>query len=76
MIVAQYEPVVNLPNGASVLLAVFQIVTGLQQRGHTISVEDGEVLVTPDDDLDCDTLYLLESNRVDVATLLAASRVM
>ena len=51
----QHEPVVSLPSGAAVLLAVYELVTRLQQRGHTLAVDaDGDVRVTPDDDLDGD----------------------
>ncbi len=71
----QHEPVVSLPSGAAVLLAVYELVTRLQQRGHTLAVDaDGDVRVTPDDDLDGDVQYLLDVNAIDVVALLVASR--
>ena len=40
----QHEPVVSLPSGAAVLLAVYELVTRLQQRGHTLAVDaDGDL---------------------------------
>lgn len=63
------EPTVTLPSGVVVSAAIDSLVRHLVQTGHTVSVDDGTVLVTPA--VHADSQFQLEANWSDVQALVA-----
>ena len=66
------EPVVHLITGTTVFQAVYESVTSLQSRGHTITVSNGDVFVFPP--VDHDASWIVVSNWRDVQAVLESQQ--
>ena len=57
--------------GVPILVTAIAMVSELRESGHTVELnEDGNLVVTPLDDLHPDVLYTLEGFSEDIALLL------
>jgi hypothetical protein len=64
------EPTTRLSDGSVVLECILEFVQELTLSGHAVTIDsDGHVAVTPND-VYPDLLFILDSNRRDVAAIL------
>ena len=64
------EPTVQLPSGRQVLQAIYESIDQLIATGHEITVDDGNVFVSPA--INSDWHYVLQSMSNDVEAILDA----
>jgi len=62
------EPTTTLRDGSVVLSCILDFVIELQLAGHTVAIQDGNVVITPD--VNEDLAWVLKSSRVDVQAIL------
>ena len=65
------EPVITLPSGLPVLLAVYQSLASLERDGYRVWIDDDQDVRVEPHDLHADISFVLVSNADDLARILA-----